>query len=421
MKEKTGNTIKLIALTALLGAFAGAVIWIFLRLAGICTGLIWEGIPEMTGFSFMPAFFATAGGLLVGVLHKRFGDYPEELDTVMARIRKDKYYDYHPVPVMLACAFIPLISGASVGPEAGLTGIIAALCYWIGDNVTFAKKNTELFSEIGEAVTLSQLFHSPLFGIIAVEEAEEDGKEDGLKLSSGNKLLFYGISTAVGFIAALALSRIFGSAMEGMPSFSEAAMGKTDLLMLLAYIPAGLLLYLLFELCEKLTRALAGRIPGVLRETVCGAFAGLVGVLLPLAMFSGEEQMGELIGSFASYSPLFLLGVCAVKLFMTAFCIRLGMKGGHFFPLIFACCCMGFALSGFFFPTDPGSHAAVAAAAVAGTVLGAQLKKPIVASLLLLLCFPAKILFLIFLCAAVGKSAAEAVERRAGAGKKEAA
>ena len=37
---------------------------------------------------------------------------------------------------MLLCALLPLLLGASVGPEAGLTGIIAALCYWVGDNVT---------------------------------------------------------------------------------------------------------------------------------------------------------------------------------------------------------------------------------------------------------------------------------------------
>ena len=48
------------------------------------------------------------------------------------------------VAVMLICAFIPLVFGASVGPEAGLTGIIAALCYWIGDNVSYAKQDTAL-------------------------------------------------------------------------------------------------------------------------------------------------------------------------------------------------------------------------------------------------------------------------------------
>ena len=403
MKEKTGNALKLFLLTLIMGAFAGVVVWVFLKLVTLCSGYIWDLIPEMTGVSYMPIVFSTAGGFIAGILHKRFGDYPEELDKVMEKIEKDRHYDYHPMSVMLLCAFIPLVCGASVGPEAGLTGLIAGLCYWVGDNVSFAKQNTVVFSEIGEAVTLSQLFHSPLFGIMAVEEKKD---ETVLQMSKGNKLLLYGISTAAAFIAGLSLSAFFGPAMEGFPSFSEVHMEKTDFLFLLVYIPVGLILFFLFELCEKLTRALSGIMPAILRETVCGAAIGIVGIMLPIAIFSGEEQMGELIGTFVSYSPFFLLGICLLKLFMTTLCINLGMKGGHLFPLIFACACMGFALALFFFPEDPSAHAAFASAAVTGTVLGAQLKKPFTAALLLLLCFPAKSLFIIFFSAVIGKSVA---------------
>lgn len=408
MKEKTVNTSKLAVFTALLGACAGMVIWCFLKAVAVCTGFIWDALPEKTGVSFLPLLFCILGGLLTGILHKRFGDYPEELQVVMGKIQKDKHYDYHPMSVMLVCAFLPLICGASVGPEAGLTGVIAALCYWVGDNVTFAKQNTEMISQIGEAVTLSQLFHSPLFGIMAVEESPVDGQEAvPSPMSRGNKLLFYGISTAAGFLAAEVLNKIFGPAMGGFPSFSEAPMETGDYLMLLLYIPAGLLLYVLFERCEQLTVRLSQRIPVVIRETVCGLVIGIIGILVPMAMFSGEEQMGELMETFASYSPFFLLGICLLKILMTTFCINLGMKGGHFFPLIFACTCMGFALAGFVFAANPSPHAAFAAAAVTGTVLGAQLKKPLAAVLLLLLCFPAGTLFWIFLCVVIGKSVAE--------------
>ena len=394
---------KLVVFTALIGAFAGLVVWCFLKAVSVCTALLWETLPKQTGLSFLPLIFCTLGGLLTGILHKRYGDYPEELATVMGKIKKDKYYDYHPMPVLLICAFLPLICGASVGPEAGLTGIVAALCYWVGDNVTLAKRDTELFSQVGEAVTLSQIFHSPLFGILAVQPGEDD--RESISMSGGNKLLFYGISTAAGFFTGRALNMAFGAAMEGFPSFSSMPAETGDYLLLLLYIPAGLLLYVLFELCEKLTGGIAGRIPVVIRGTVCGAVIGFIGILVPMAAFSGEEQMGELMETFVSYSPFFLLGICLIKIFMTTFCINLGMKGGHFFPLIFACTCLGFALSSFIFPADPMPHSAFAAATVTGTMLGAQLKKPLAATFLLLLCFPAGSLFWIFLCAVIGKSA----------------
>ncbi len=406
--KKASNTIKLILFTALLGAVAGLVIWCFLKAVSICTGFIWEKLPESTGFTYAPLIICIIGGLIVGIVHRFFGDYPEELQDVMEKIQKDKHYDYHPILVMLICAFFPLICGASVGPEAGLTGIIAALCYWVGDNVTFAKNNTEMISEIGEAVTLGQLFHSPLFGILAVEENDDESSDDTLKqMSRGSKLMFYGISTALGFLVANALNGLFGAAMSGFPSFSALSMEKNDFISALIYIPSGLILYGFFELSEHLMSSLSRYIPVIIRETLCGAVIGLIAITFPLAMFSGEEQMGEMILSFAEYSPLFLAGICLLKIVMTTFCIRLGMKGGHFFPLIFSCTLLGLALSLLIFTGDPAPHAAFAAATVTATVLGAQLKKPITASLLLLLCFPLNTLFWIFLCAAIGCKVSE--------------
>ena len=406
MQEKTKNILKLTLFTALLGGFAGLVIWCFLKAVSVCSYYVWDILPESSGFVYLPVIICTVGGLAAGVLHRFFGDYPEELKVVMGKIKKDKHYDYHPMGIMLICAFIPLVCGASVGPEAGLTGVITALCYWIGDNVTFAKQNTEIFSEIGEAVTLGQLFHSPLFGILAVEEG--DDSDDGVprQMTRGSKLLFYGISTASGFLAAEIMTYFFGAAMEGFPSFSEAAINREDYLMLLIYIPVGLLIYVFFELSEKLTAFIAHRIPVILRETICGVVTGFMAVLLPLVMFSGEEQMSSLMDTFVSYSPYFLIGVCLLKIIMTTFCINSGLKGGHFFPLIFACTCMGFAITSFAFAADPVQHAVFAAAAVTATVLGAQLKKPLAASLLLLLCFPVRVLLWIFLCAVIGKTAA---------------
>ena len=183
----------------------------------------------------------------------------------MEKLQTEKYYDYRPIIPMLICAFVPLVCCASVGPEAGLTGIIAALCYWTGDNVTYAKEHTREFSQIGEAVTLGQLFHSPLFGIFAVEEQEEGEAIPGL--SKGNKLVLYGLSTAASFLTAVLLSSAFGSAMEGFPGFSEAVTEPRDYALLLLYIPVGLLLYLIYEFFEKITENLGEHIPLILRET----------------------------------------------------------------------------------------------------------------------------------------------------------
>lgn len=407
MPDKKLNQIKLILFTALLGGSAGAVVWCFLKAVSFLTGVIWETLPQKSGLSFLPVLVCALGGLCVGVMHKKYGNYPEELAVVMKKIKEDKYYEYKHMAAMLLCALIPLVLCSSVGPEAGLTGIIAALCYWVGDNVSFARGYTGELSEISEAVTLGQIFRSPLFGILAVEKLEDENRPE--KMQKRDKLLYYGISTASGFFIVRILNTVFGKAMEGFPSFSEGPSGAMDYALLLLYIPVGLLLFILFEAFEKLTKKLGGHIPVILKELLCGIVIGLTGLFLPMVMGSGEEQMAELMETFAAYTPLFLAAICILKLLMTAFCINLGMKGGHFFPLIFACTCMGFTLSMLIFP-EAGSHAAFASAAVTATVLGAQLKKPFAAAFLLLLCFPAELLLWSFLCAAAGSKAAALIE-----------
>lgn len=404
MNKSISNEIKLGLLTILLGAFCGAVIWLFLRLLGICTGLIWDTIPAKAGFKYLPVLICAAGGLAAGLVRKRCGDYPEELHQILGKVRKEKHYDYSKMAVILVCSFLPLVFGASVGPEAGLTGIIAGLCYWVGDNVRYAKEHSEEYSEIGAAVTLGSLFHVPLFGIFAVEEDPED--EAALPaVPKASKLLLYGLSTGAAYLVMRCLNSLLGDASLGFPSFDFAEPAAADFAMMLVYIPAGLLLFKIFEYAEKITGKAAEKIPAVASETVCGTAVGLMAVFAPMVIFSGEEQMGELPETFMTLGAAALAGICVLKLFMTALCIRFGMKGGHFFPLIFACSCMGFAVAMTVFGgADTAAvtgHAVFAAAIMTAATLGAQMRQPLAVSMLLLICFPLRFVLWIFIAAAL--------------------
>lgn len=410
MREtKLKNTAAVIALTVCLGAVVGLVLWLFLQAVSLGTGFVWKFLPARTGVRWITVPLCAAGGCLTGFMHKRFGDYPEDLDTVLGKVRRDRHYDYRPMPVMLVCALLPLIFGASVGPEAGLTGIIAGLCYWIGDNVTFAKQNAALYSELGEAVTLGHIFHMPLFGILAVEESGAD-KEPAM-LPKPQKLLLYGLSAAACFFVIAALNGLFHTSTEGFPSFGEVTVSRTDYTLVLLYIPVGILLYYLFESGEKLAHMGAARLSVLWRETLCGVVIGLVGLVAPMVLFSGEEQMAELMVTFGGYTPWALIGLGLLKLVMTAFCPQFGMKGGHFFPLIFACMCVGFGLA-MLLTGDPTSHVVFAAGIVTAATLGAQLKKPLAVSVLMLICFPARLLFWLFLAAAVSGRLAQRLEKK---------
>ena len=412
------DKVRLCLFTAGLGAVCGAVVWAFLRLVGICTDVIWDVIPKAAGVSWTPVVLCTAGGLLAGLIRRKYGDYPEELQTVLGKVKSEHHYDYRPMAVMLVCAFIPLIFGASVGPEAGLSGVIAGLCYWVGDNVKYAGKHMKECSEVGMAAALGSLFHMPLFGVFTVEEpdgsepAAADESDDALPKMT--KYALYGVSVAAAFIAMKILSVFLGPAGEGIPSFEYAEPSAADYALTVLYIPVGCVLFLLFENAEKITKLAADEAPAVVREMVCGLIIGVMSLIVPLVLFSGEGEMEDLPEIFVEYSPIAMIGICLLKVIMTSFCIQFGLKGGHFFPLIFACACMGFGFASLIFGTFAGAESAVisghgffAAAVVTAACMGAQMKKPVAATLLLMLCFPLKYIVWIFAAGAIGAGIAQ--------------
>lgn len=399
MNTKVKNNANLTVFCGLLGGFAGIVIWIFLKVMSEGMKLIWEWIPEKLNLPFYTIIVCTLGAAAIGLFRKKYGDYPEELNTVLGKVKNEKQYDYKKMPVMLLAALFPLLIGSSVGPEAGLTGIIVGLCYWAGDNIKFAHRDAKKYSEIGMAVTLGVLFHSPLFGIFAVEEQDD---EEIPHLTKRSKLLLYGISIAAATACYMLLSRIFGKGMEGFPAFEMTGeLIWKDYFMMTVYILAGCILAVFYEVTHKGCHKVSAKIPPILREMLAGLCLGLAGTVVPAIMFSGEEQMGELMTDYMQYLPWMLLGVAFLKILITNICIQSGLKGGHFFPVIFAGVCLGYAIAMFTF-TDSAEHVVFAAAIVTAALLGGIMKKPMAVTMLLFICFPVKMFLWIFLAALLG-------------------
>ena len=82
--------------------------------------------------------------------------------------------------------------------------------------------------------------------------------------------------------------------------------------------------------------------------------------------------------------------------------VGLGLKGGHFFPVIFAGVCLGYGIAMFVFPEAAAEHVVFGAAVVTAARLGGIMRKPLAVTMLLFLCFPVRMFLWIFLAAVVG-------------------
>ena len=392
------NQMELWLFCAIIGAAAGALVWLLLKIMSVGTEFLWNRIPEKISLPYYTIFVCTVGAAITGVFRKLLGDYPEELETVMDKVRKEKRYEYKNMLVMMIAALLPLLIGSSIGPEAGLTGIIVGLCYWAGDNLKFAGQNTKNYSQIGAAVSMSVLFHAPLFGIF---EVEENTDEDLTFLTKGSKLFIYGIALAAGTGIYAGLSSLFGAGLSGFPSFDMVELEKKDYLFMILYILCGLILAYFYLGTHELLKSISQKVPPVIKEILAGLCLGITGTFLPVLLFSGEEQMGNLMEAYTSYLPLTLIGIAFFKVLLTNLCIQFGLKGGHFFPVIFAGVSMGYGVAMLACGVN-GGHVVFGAAIVTAALLGGIMKKPLAVTMLLFLCFPVKMFIWIFIAAAAG-------------------
>ena len=393
------NKSKLLLFCAVLGAVSGAVLWIFLRVVHLGTVLLWDRLPETFDVPvWYPVVVCTLGGVIIGLFRKRFGDYPQTMKTVIGTVKQTGTYPYNRIVVILIAAMLPLIFGSSVGPEAGMVGVLVALGCWANENLKFAKKNADFYSSLGMAVSLSILFYSPLFGFFSAVEREDDSPADGNNFDRSSKLLVYGISIASALSVLFLLNHLFGKVSEGFPSFGNAQPDKWDFLMMVVYIICGILLGFFFEKSEELMAKLSGKLPPVLGEVLAGLILGGAVSILPVLQFSGESQMSVLITDYARYAPMAMIGIAILKVLLTNLCIQMGLKGGHFFPLIFAAVCLGYGISLLVFPMD-AEHAVFAAAITTAATMSVSIRKPLAVTCLLFLCFPVKMGLWIFLAA----------------------
>ena len=270
MKQFKNNLLFLLY-TAILGAIVGAIIWGFLRLMNLGIEFIWVTVPGWIGFPLYTLCVCTAGGLLIGLWKRKIGDYPEELNSVLGQVKKTGRYPYHNVFSTLGSALFPLLIGASVGPEAGLTGVIAGLCTWVGDKLKRFRKEVEELTKIGMSATLGTIFRSPMFGFVEPIESENDAV-----LPKTSQIVLYFAAILSSFGVFVLLNKLLGSG-GGIEGIEPEGVGLSTYLYAVPLTVAGILAGYIYFIFKKLTGVLKHKFSKhtVLRATVGGLLLGI--------------------------------------------------------------------------------------------------------------------------------------------------
>ena len=375
-QAKPGPYIKLLALVVVLGLMCALVTFTFMALVHQGTSLIWEQAALVLGIDprLFTVLVCTIGGLLVGLLVKLFGDHNAIFAELMQEFGKTGRFNYHHAPGIVITAFVSLISGASLGPESPLADACGGMGTLMADKLKLDERETRTMGFSGMSSMLAAFITSPFSGAILGMESAQGG-------FSGLTMYFWVLfpsllASAVAVVVFVLLSGTFFETLYQFPAYAPRVVD------LLYAVPLGLIggaVGLLFMLSlrrlQRLFQPMKAHV--VLRGLLGGLGMGLIGALLPLTLFSGEEQTADLITHAAEIGVVMLIVLSVAKLFATSLLLATGWKGGYIFPIMFASVALGLAVN-LVFPHIP---IAVTVAATMAGALVAAMKAPLFAAL----------------------------------------
>ena len=413
------NRLLFLVCVALTGAIAGAFVWLFFLLMEHGISFVWDTLPKMLGgalagvapwmasgpfgCALYPLVVCVAGGLVIGLYEKATHVHPEELTRVMAQVKQEGRYPYDKLGRLSLAALLPLLFGGSIGPEAGLTGVIAGLCTWVGDRLRRFGADFRALTTVGVQAALTALFTAPLYGFVAplsgsADGLDEQGRETELVLPRAQKTFVYLFAIAGALGAFTLLGDLFGGGM-GMPRFSGSQAGMREVALLIPLALVGTVGGWVYHASQRATSALSTRMGEhpVAKSVLAGLVLALCGMALPYTMFAGETQATMLQAAWVSIPAWALVATGLVKAAVTPLCINLGWRGGHFFPVIFAGISLGYGCAALL-----GADPVFCVAACTAATMGAVMRQPVMAGLLLILCFPLKGVVVLLAAAAIG-------------------
>jgi H+/Cl- antiporter ClcA len=169
--------IRLMVLVTLLGFVSAIVTFVFMAFVHQGTRLVWEQIALALGIDMrlFTLLVCTLGGLLVGLLVKVFGDHSGIFAEVMQEFGKTGRFDYRNAPGIVITAFVSLISGASLGPEAPLADACGGIGTLISDRLKLDEKETRTVGYSGISGMLAAFITNPFGGALLGLESAQGG------------------------------------------------------------------------------------------------------------------------------------------------------------------------------------------------------------------------------------------------------
>ena len=312
---------------------------VVLGVFGAVAGLVFIGVITFGGSWYSdtdPGWFgghwwwvavAAAAGAVVGLL-RRLTRLPQKVPGLADDLQTE-HVDPRLVPGIVAVSTVSLIGGASLGPEKALGAMGGGVGSWLAQRRTLSKEDSQANTLAGFAGAYGGLFSSTVIVVLLILEIARPGGQRFTKALAA-EIVASSVSFGIYFVIAGA---VFLDHYQ-VPSY------EFEVWQLLAAVPLGLFAAVVVMLLVGFMMAAArlfGRlkVPAIAKSTLGGVVFGLVGVALPLTMFSGSDQLATVVKDAGTLGVGLVAVILIAKMFTFAVSEGSGFVGGPIFPSLF--------------------------------------------------------------------------------------
>ncbi|MEF2098068.1 chloride channel protein [Bacillus sp. CFBP9009] len=397
MTEKYIKIIRLLVYGLILSGIIGFISSVFLILVNGLTDFLWTDISNKLKVpSIYTLFLCIFGGVLVGVSRYRWGNLPKTASDSIVELKTTQRIDYSYVCLNFLIAFLILIFGASVGPAAAILSSVIALSVWQGDKMRYFYFSYNEWKKESWLIRLKKLAlpHNYLIPY----NPDRAPKEKKLLLF---KKLLYMLFIVNGMVTFMFLIKI-SEQPPFVTKLGETSWGLDELFLFIPFVLFGILFSKLYELIERAMNKFFSKMNNkiILSAVIGGIGIGLMSLIAPNLLFSGQLSMRDLPSLVPTLSIATLILGSVLKLIFMEFCLKSGWIGGSILPVIFASILQGYAIATFF----PQLDMLFIVAVIGSSASIAILKTPVLVGLSLMLFFPKElapvilIIVVLFIC-----------------------
>ena len=350
------------------GAFAGLV---FMGVIGVGEDWYTDSNPGWFEGHWWWVAVAAAAGVGVGLL-RRWTRLPQEIPGLIADLKEG---DVNPrlVPGIVVVSAVSLIGGASLGPEKALGSMGGGAGSWASRRRGLGSEERQVNTLSGFAGAYGGLFSSVVIVVMMIMEVARPGGQRFTKALVGTI-----VASSVSFGIYFAIAGALFLDAYAVPPY------EFEDWQLLAGVAFGLLaavIVTVLGLVMKLSSRLFDRVKSsIVRPTIGGAVFGLVGVVLPLSMFTGSDQLGTVIKDAGTLSVGLIIALVIAKIFTFAVSQASGFIGGPIFPALFIGGTAGVAIHEIFTSVPMGLAFTCMLAAVPGSLMMAPFSMVLLAA-----------------------------------------